>query len=109
MNSTLMKQLSYQSRSGVFSTQLAITSFLGGSILLFLQQLFPGDFLLGIGLAYVSITFLINAAVLLILMFFFFAESEQREYYAIKILILLTNIPVALLYVYITFNFNHNF
>jgi hypothetical protein len=80
MNSTLMKQLSYQSRSGVFSTQLAITSFLGGSVLLFLQQIFPGEFLLAMGLAYLSIAFLVNAAVLLILMFFFFAEPELHHF-----------------------------
>lgn len=96
-----MEKITYQSKSGVFSTQLAIASFAIGTLLLLLGKYFPNEYSLVAGALYVVGAFVVNAAVLLVLVYFFLAEPENREYYAIKILILLANIPIAVLYFYL--------
>jgi hypothetical protein len=96
-----MTKKQYQNATGIFSTQLAIGSFLIGTLLLILQLLFPNGILLEIGLIYVSLAFLMNLIVLINLIILCFTQKNHQEYYTIKILILLANIPIALVYLQI--------
>lgn len=92
---------------GKFSTQLAITSFAIGTILLILHKLAPQNFnILSIGLLYVLFAILVNGIMLFNLIYHFIILPKHREYIAIKILILLANIPITILYVLIIFNIN---
>ena len=107
MKTNIMTEIHYQSKSGILSTQIAITSFVIGTVIMLLGNLYPPKyFIIVIGLFYVAIALLVNAAMLLLLVYFFLKEEEHREYFAIKILILLANIPIAILYFCIVFNFN---
>jgi hypothetical protein len=90
-----------------FSTYLALVSFSIGTVLLVLHLVFPreeGIFILGF--FYVLFAILINSLSLLNLCYRFITEPENRETNAIRILILLSNIPIALLYFYIVIHNN---
>jgi hypothetical protein len=92
---------------GKFSTELAIISFAIGTFLLLLQKMAPDNFnILFIGLLYVLFAILVNGIMLINLAYHFIILPKQREYIAIKILILLANIPIAFLYILIVFNIN---
>ncbi|MFN3753777.1 hypothetical protein [Flavobacterium sp.] len=90
--------------SGQFSTYLAMGSF-GIGTLLFLTHLILPEFglLYFIGYFYLLFAFLINLFVFLYLLFQFFTKPQEREALTIKMLIMLANIPIALLYLYIIF------
>jgi len=103
-----MSPVHYLRKAGEFSTYLAIGSFGIGTFLLLIHIVFPQfDLLLFVGLAYVVIAFVLNAIVFFHLLYYFITQSNYREYFAVKMLILLANIPIAALYVYLIFNFNH--
>ncbi|HRG17803.1 MAG TPA: hypothetical protein PLP39_01820 [Flavobacterium lutivivi] len=88
-----------------FSTYLAIGSFSIGTILLMLHLIFPHiDNILFLGFFYVLFTFLINAIVFLNLAFQFIIKPESREDLAIKMLIMLANIPITIFYIYLVFH-----
>lgn len=88
--------------SGNFSTQTALFSFGIGSLFLVAHLLFPKlEEIIICGLAYVVFAVLVNILVLLYLLYHFIVASDYREYFAIKILILLANIPIAILYFFI--------
>ncbi|MDD5151130.1 MAG: hypothetical protein PHC28_11765 [Flavobacterium sp.] len=92
---------------GRFSTELAIVSFAIGTVLLLIQKLAPSNFnLLFIGLLYVLFAILVNGIMFFNLAYHFIILPKKREYIAIKILILLANIPIAILYILIVFNIN---
>lgn len=93
-----------QSSSGKFSTYLAITCFAIGTFLLLLQKCFPYNTdILVAGFIYVIIAVIINGVTLLYLLYHFIINRLERETIAIRILILLANIPIAFLYLTIVF------
>lgn len=92
---------------GKFSTQLAVISFGIGTVLLLFQKLAPTNYnILFVGLFYLLFAILVNGIILINLAYHFIILPKQREYIAIKILILLANIPIAFLYILIVFNIN---
>jgi hypothetical protein len=94
-----MTKKQYQNATGIFSTQLAIASFILGTLLLILHLLFPNGRLLEIGLIYVALAFLLNLIMLIYLIILYFTQKNHQEYFTIKILILLANIPIAFVYI----------
>jgi hypothetical protein len=92
-----------QTFQGKFSTELAIASFAIGTVLFVAHQFLPnnGEIILA-GLFYVIIALISNALVFLNLLYHFIILPEQRTELAIKIMILLSNIPIAAFYFYIT-------
>lgn len=102
-----MSPVHYLRKAGEFSTHLAIASFGIGTFLLLFYIIFPRlEALLFVGLAYVAIAFFLNAIVFFHLLYYFITQRNYREYFAVKMLILLANIPISALYVYIIFNFS---
>ncbi|MDI1317355.1 hypothetical protein [Flavobacterium sp.] len=92
---------------GRFSSLLALVSFATGTIFLFLHLLFPKVVQIIIaGYIYVLLAILINCCTLLYLIYLFALYRFHRETVAIKILILLANIPIALLYLNIVIHNN---
>lgn len=93
-----MTREQYKSATGFFSTQLAIGSFIIGTLLLIMHLRNPTGELFAAGFFYLALATLINLIVLLRLWFLFLTQKNHREYYTIKILILLSNIPIAFVY-----------
>lgn len=94
---TILKQETY--KTGQFSTQLAIISFTIGTLFLIAHLFFPKeDYIIIFGFLYVVIAFIFNFITLLYLIYFLIVEIQKQEYYLIKILILLANIPIGILY-----------
>lgn len=93
-----MTKKQYYNATGIFSTQLAIGCFLVGTLLLILHVLFPGGYLIAIGAVYVALALLVNFFTLLNLLYLLFTQKNHVEYYTIKILLLLANIPIAFVY-----------
>lgn len=93
-----MTKKQYQNASGIFSSQLAIGSFLIGTLLLILHLLFPNGIIIEIGLIYISLAFLMNLIILINLIILCFTQKNHQEYFTIKILILLANIPITFVY-----------
>jgi hypothetical protein len=92
---------------GKFSTELALITFVIGTFLLVIQKLAPTNIdILFVGLLYLLFAILVNGIMLINLAYHFIILPKQREYIAIKILILLSNIPIAFLYILIVFNIN---
>ncbi|WP_291131989.1 hypothetical protein [Flavobacterium sp. UBA7682] len=90
---------------GRFSTYLAIGSFSIGTFLFLIHFILPEFGLLYlIGYFYLLFAFLVNLLVFLNLLFQFLIKPEEREALAIKMLIMLANIPIALLYLCIVFH-----
>ena len=96
--------------SGRFSTYLAMGSFGIGTIILILYLLSPGLIqLLVVGFFYVLFAALFNGIVLLNLLYQFCIYPNEREALAIKMLIMLANIPIAILYFYIAMHQNYSY
>ena len=92
---------------GRFSSLLALVSFAIGTIFLLLHLLFPKVVQIIIaGYIYVLLAILMNTCTLLYLLYQFAVYRFYRETIAIKILILLANIPIALLYLNIVIHNN---
>ncbi|RKS02262.1 hypothetical protein [Flavobacterium sp. 102] len=90
---------------GRFSTYLAMGSFSIGTFLFLIHFILPEFGLLYlIGYFYLLFAFLVNLLVFLNLLFQFLIKPEEREALAIKMLIMLANIPIALLYLCIVFH-----
>ena len=85
-------------KAGQFSTQLAIVSFAIGTALFLVNNTFHFSYLLFIGLLFVSIAFVFNTITFFYLIYFMIVERDHKEYFMIKIMILLANIPVVYLY-----------
>lgn len=89
--------------TAALSSRIALASFAAGSLLFGWYRSDPhpdGDSIFVFGFCYIVLAALFNSLVLLNLLILFFAEPEQRETIAIKILIVLANIPVALFYLH---------
>lgn len=94
-----MSPFHYQFASGKFSTKLALISFGLGTILFVIYLFIPNDMRIIIfGLYFVLAAFIINLLTLLYLMYCYLALHKHREYFLIKIMILVANIPIAYLY-----------
>lgn len=93
-----------KSAPGKFSTYLALVSFGIGTLFLVLHLLFPEMILIiYAGYLYVLFALLINFITFLYLIYLFIIYHFDRETIAIRILILLANIPIGLLYLNIVF------
>lgn len=93
------------SSSGKFSTYFALTCFGIGTILLLFHLAFPHEVqILILGFLYVVIALISNLIVLLSLCYQWHIKPHDREIIVIRILILLSNIPIALLYLNIVFH-----
>ncbi len=91
--------------TGKFSTYLAGVSFVIGSLLLAIHLAFPQNIdILILGFYYVLFAFLFNFTMLLSLFGQLITIPLERENILIRILILLSNIPIALLYLNIVFH-----
>lgn len=96
-----------QSAPGKFSTYLAITSFGIGTLLLLIHICFPDNIdILIMGFCYVILALILNGITLIHLLYHFIINHFERETIAIRILILLANIPIALLYLNIVLHNN---
>jgi hypothetical protein len=92
---------------GKFSTYLAITSFGIGTLLLAIHLCFPNNIeILVTGFFYVILALLVNSITLFHLAYHFIINRFERETIAIRMLILLANIPITLIYLNIIFNNN---
>ncbi|TRX36015.1 hypothetical protein FNW52_08295 [Flavobacterium sp. ZT3R18] len=84
-----------------FSNELAIGSFAIGTLLLLAYKAIPNkNMIFMIGLCYVFFAIVINSIMLLYLIFLCIILPDERENLALKIILLLCNIPVATLYLY---------
>lgn len=91
----------YLKTTGELSTKIAFASFLLGSFLFASYKIdtyHTYDSILVLGFCYVVLATVFNSLVLLNLLILFFSEPGHREYFAIKMLIVLANIPVAIFY-----------
>jgi hypothetical protein len=95
-----LKQLS-------FTTQMALLSFAIGTILFGLYFAIPDSVhLIILGFFYIICAALINAIAFVNLFLEFISKPFEREELAIKMLIVLSNIPIAFLYILIIANSN---
>ena len=82
-----------------FSTQVAVYSFLIGTVLFLLSfPLHRHELIYSIGLLFVYLATFINLMVLIWLLYYLIVNKYERQQIVIEILILLTNIPIALAY-----------
>jgi len=104
MNSPLPKESrEFLKFSGELSTWIAVASFVIGSLLLADYAFFStSDQVVNCGFSFVIVAFLLNAALLIYLFILFCITRGYREYFAVKMLIVLANLPIAFLYIYIT-------
>ncbi len=103
-------QLYNTENSSRFSTYLAIGSFSIGSFILLFYKLFPEETgLLILGFLYVLFASLFNGLVFLNLLYRFCIYPNYREVLAIKMLIMLANIPITILYFYIAMHQNYSY
>jgi len=92
----------YQTGIGKFSTYVAVTSFVIGTVLFLLGMANKeNETLMFAGFLYVGFALCLNKLVLIALIFCCFKDWQQRQYYARKILLLLANVPIAACYFYI--------
>ncbi|MBL7885773.1 MAG: hypothetical protein JNJ52_03415 [Flavobacterium sp.] len=93
-----MTKAQYKSATGIFSTQLALGSFSIGTVLLIAHLIKPNGELLVVGFIYTFFATIINLIVLLKLLFLLLTQKNHQDYFAVKILILLANIPIVFVY-----------
>lgn len=96
MHTTLTHEEPFEGRT---STELALGCFAIGTLffILFLT-LQDTSFVLITGFIFIVTAVLLNAMMLCHLVYHFFILPQQRKYIGLKIVILLSNIPIALLY-----------
>jgi len=94
-----MTQAQYKSATGIFSTQLALGSFSIGTVLLMAHLIKPDGELLVVGFIYTFFAAIVNLIVFLKLCFLLLTQKNHQEYFAVKILILLANIPIVFVYI----------
>jgi hypothetical protein len=84
-----------------FSNQLAIGSFAIGTLLLLTYKaMFLNDMIIIIGIYYILFAIFINTMMLFYLIFLCIIIPDERENLALKIILLLCNIPISLLYLF---------
>ncbi len=85
-----------------YSTTLAVGSFFIGTLLFVAYQILPNEFnVITIGIYFLLFAIPVNSIVLLNLAYHFILLPNYREELAIKMLIILANIPVVILYLYL--------
>lgn len=84
--------------TGELSTWVAVASFVVGTMLFGAYQIFRREEIIVFGFMYVAVAVLLNAVVLANLFILFCKEPKHREYFAIKMLIIIANLPIACLY-----------
>ncbi len=85
-----------------YSTQLAVGSFFIGTLLFASYQVLPNYYnLLIIGIYFLLFATLVNGVVLLNLGYQFIMLPKYREELAIKMLIVLANIPIVFFYLFL--------
>ncbi|HKO76403.1 MAG TPA: hypothetical protein VJU52_04265 [Flavobacterium sp.] len=96
MQTTLTQEEPFEGRT---STELAIGCFTIGTLffILFLT-LQDTSFVLIIGFIFMVMAIFLNAIMFCHLLYHFYILPQQRKYIGLKIVILLSNIPVAFLY-----------
>lgn len=104
-----MTAMQYLNKAGIFSTHLAIGCFCFGTMLLIIYWLFPNlqSVAVIVGLCFIILATIINTIVFLYLFYCFVMHKVYREYFAVKMLIMLANIPIVILYFFLIItNFN---
>ncbi|PKB18079.1 hypothetical protein [Flavobacterium sp. 5] len=87
-----------------FSNELAIGSFIIGTLLLLTLKAMPYEsMVLYIGLCYVLFAIVINSIMLLYLIFLCIILPDDRKDLALKIILLLCNIPITIVYLFTIF------
>lgn len=95
-----IKDFTKPETSGLFSTYLALASFGLGTLILLSHLAFPNNYgIIRFGIFYVALAALANGTTFIYLIYQYIAYSFYRQLLAIRILILLSNIPVTLLYI----------
>lgn len=90
---------------GDYSSELAVGTFAVGTLLFLLYYVFPNKTeLIMTGIFYILFALLLNGMMLLYLLYQLIILPKKRENITIKILILLSNIPIAILYFYLIIN-----
>jgi hypothetical protein len=84
------------------STMLALCSLGVGTFLFLLNLVARNDSVIVCGFLYLLLAFIVNGFMLAYLVYLFIMRPARREHIAIKMLILLANIPIAALYAYLT-------
>lgn len=99
-----MTRKQYQSATGQRSTQIAIASFVLGTLFLIAFLTTEDELVLVAGFYYVLLATAINLVVLGNLLYQCVRLHNHRDYYGIKILLVLANIPIAFVYLKIIIN-----
>ncbi|WP_300565700.1 hypothetical protein [Flavobacterium sp.] len=86
-----------------FTTLFAIGSFLIGTLLFAWYMFIPSDGLLITGFLYVSTAVVLNLIIFINLLYKFIITPNERTETAIRILILISNIPIAYMYFNLVF------
>jgi hypothetical protein len=99
MQTTLINEEPFEGRT---SSELAFGCFSIGTLffILYLTLLDNSDVLI-IGFVFIVLAIPLNVIMLVHLLYHFYILPKQRKYIGIKILILLSNIPIALMYLYL--------
>ena len=90
-----------------FTTYLALGSCGVGTLLFLAFMLNPNPNLIYIGFWYVLCALLVNSIAFISLTIECLLHWQNREQIAIKMLIMLANLPIAFLYLNIIFNYKH--
>jgi hypothetical protein len=93
-----MTKQQYKSATGIFSTQLALGSFSIGTVILIAHLLNPNGDVFAIGFFYLIFAAIVNTVMVVKLCNLFVTQKNHQDYFAVKILILLSNIPIAFVY-----------
>ena len=99
-----MTRQQYQSATGITSTRIALASFGVGTALLIIQMTYPHFNLLFGGFLFVLTATFVNLIVLANLVYHLCIQHNHRDYYLVKILIVLADIPITIVYLKILFN-----
>lgn len=88
------------------TAKIAFWSFSIGTLFLLISYIFPNNenIIIG-GIIYILIAFIFNALVALVLLIYFIISPNERAYYGFQLVIILINIPIAILYVFTFFYF----
>lgn len=96
-----MSAIQYLKETSTFSMHLGVGSFVVGMLLLFGFVGFSGQSttLLAIGIFYVIFAFFVNTIMFFALLCLFIIQPKRREYLFIKMLLILANVPIVMLYI----------
>ena len=109
MNKVKTVTLLQTSKIEPLSTPIAIGSFAIGTLFLMMYRMFPeaSDVIVMTGIIYVLLALISNSLLFFYLFYHFVIHKSQRNHLVGKRLIMLSNIPIAILYLYlIIINFN---